>query len=99
MYIIQSNTNTNTSYIPTHNLLVGVGAGRVGGGHGGGAELAVPGEVAGLRGAADGERADGGRVAVTVAVVAHRPAVARRPHVDGALAAPTLEAVVVGLVL
>lgn len=93
------NTSTRTPYIQTHNLLVRVGAGGVGGGQGGGTQLTIPGEVACLRGAADGEGANRGRVAVTVTVVTHRPAVTRRPHVDGALAAPPLEKVMVLVLL
>jgi len=69
---------------PTHDLLLVEIAGAVGGGQGGGAGLAVPGHVAVLRGAADGQRVDAVRVAVAVAAVLLPAAVPRGPHKDGA---------------
>lgn len=62
-----------TAHFPTrgrtHNLLLILVAAAVGGGQGGGAGLAVPGHVAELRGAADGQRVDAVGVAITIAAV------------------------------
>lgn len=55
----------------------------VGGGQGGGASLAVPGDVAILSGAADGQGVNTVGVAVTVAAILLPPSVSRRPHKNG----------------
>lgn len=55
----------------------------VGGGEGGGAFLQVPGLVAVLGGAADGDGVDAVGVAVTGAVIALSAAVPRRPDENG----------------
>lgn len=68
----------------THNLLLVLVAAAVGRGQRGGAGLAVPGHVAQLRGAADGQRVDAVGVAVAVAAVVFPAPVPRRPDEDGA---------------
>ena len=65
-------------------------AGAVGGGQGGAALLAVPGDVPVLAGAAHAHREDAGGVPVTVAVVLELAPVAAGPDVDTAPAPPTL---------
>lgn len=74
----------------SHNFLVLVGAAGVGCGHSRGALLGIPGRVAVLRGAADGQGVDTARVAVTVAVVAVPTPITRRPHIDHSLTTTTL---------
>lgn len=68
----------------THNLLLVLVAAAVGRGQRGGAGLAVPGHVAELRGAADGQRVDAVGVAVAVAAVVLPAPVPRGPDEDGA---------------
>ena len=63
-------------------------AGAVGGGHGGAAGLAVPGDQPVLCGAGDGQSPDGVGVSVTVAVVVISAAVSTGPHEDTAPAFP-----------
>lgn len=74
----------------THDLLVGVGAARVGDGHRGGALLAVPRELAQLRHAANGQSVRRRNIAIAVAIVLLFTAVAARPHVDRTLATSAL---------
>lgn len=78
--------DTNT----THYLFLVDVARAVGGGEGGGASLTVPGDIAILGGAADGQGVDAVGVAVTVTAVLLPPAVPRRPHKDGAQTTTTL---------
>lgn len=68
----------------THNLFLVLAAAAVGGGQGGGAGLAVPGHVAVLGGAADGEGVDAIGVAIAVATVTIAATVPRGPDEDGA---------------
>lgn len=68
----------------THDLLLILVATAVGGGQGGGAGLTVPGHVAELCGAADGQRVDAVGVAVTVAAVMFPAPVPGGPDKDGA---------------
>ena len=68
----------------THNLLLILVAAAVGRGQRGGAGLAVPGHVAELRGAADGQRVDAVGVAIAVAAVMLPAPVPRGPDKDGA---------------
>lgn len=68
----------------THDLLLILVAATVGGGEGGGAGLAVPGYVAILRGAADGQCVDAVGVTITVAAVVFTAPVSRCPDEDGA---------------
>ena len=75
---IQSDTTT------THYLLLVEVPRTVGGGEGGGASLAVPGDIAVLGGAADGQRVDAVGVAVAVTTVLLPPSISRGPHKDGA---------------
>lgn len=63
----------------------------VGGGKGGGASFAVPGNISVLGGAADGQGVDAVCVAVTVTAVLIPPTVARSPHKDWAQTATTLQ--------
>lgn len=74
----------------THYLFLPRVSRAEGGSEGGGAGLAVPRHVAGLRGAADGEGVNAVGVAVTVAAVLLPAAVTRGPHKDGALSATSL---------
>ena len=69
----------------------------IGGGEGGRASLAVPGDVAVLSGAADGEGVDAVGVAIAVTAVLLPPSVPRSPHKDGAQTATTLENMAVHL--
>ena len=62
----------------------------VGGGHGGAAGLAVPGDQTVLSGAGHGEGPDGVGVAVTVTVVVIPPSVPTRPHEDAAPSLPPI---------
>lgn len=75
----------------THYLFLVEVPRAVGGGEGGGARLAVPGDVAVLGGAADGQGVDAVGVAVAVTAVLLPPSVPRSPHKDGAQTASTLE--------
>lgn len=59
-------------------------------GKGGRAGLAVPRHIAGLGGAADGQRVNAVGVAVAVAVVLLPATVTRSPHKDGAQSAASL---------
>lgn len=61
-----------------------------GGSEGGGAGLAVPWHVAGLRGAADGQGVNAVRVAVTVTAVLLPATITRSPDKDGAQSAASL---------
>ncbi len=79
------------SITSTHDLLIGVGAAGVGGGHCGGAVFGVPGRLALLWGAGDGQCVDTASVAVTVTVVTLASTIAWCPHVDHPLAAPSLQ--------
>ena len=74
----------------THNLFLVEASRAVGGGQGGGASLAVPGHVAVLGGAADGQGVDAVGVAVAVTAVPLPAAVTGRPHKDGAQPTTTL---------
>lgn len=56
----------------------------VGGGECGGAGLAVPGHVAVLGGAADGQCVDAVGVTITITAVLLPATIARSPHKDGA---------------
>lgn len=76
----------------THDFPLVKGAAAVGGGQGGGALLQVPGLVAVLGGAADGDGVDAVGVAITGAVVALPAAVSRRPDKNGAQPPATLRA-------
>ena len=80
----------------THYLFLVQVPRAVGSGKGGGARLAVPGDVAVLGGAADGQGVDAVCVAVTVAAVLLPPSVPRGPHKDGAQTVTTLEKVEYG---
>lgn len=75
----------------THYLLLVEVSRTVCGGEGGGAGLAVPGNVAVLGGAADGKGVDAVGVAVAVTAVLLPPSVPRSPHKDGAQTTTTLE--------
>lgn len=75
----------------THYLFLVEVPRAVGGGEGGGASLAVPGDVAVLGGAADGQGVDAVGVAVAVTAVLLPPSVPRSPHKDGAQTTTTLE--------
>ncbi len=68
----------------THYLFLPRVSRAEGGSEGGGAGLAVPRHVAGLRCAADGEGVNAVGVAVTVAAVLLPATVPRGPHKDGA---------------
>lgn len=68
----------------THNLLLVLVAAAVGGGQCGRAGLTVPGHVAELRGAADGQRVDAVGVAIAVTAVMLPAPVPRGPDEDGA---------------
>lgn len=83
----------NTSYNTTHYLFLVEVPGAVSGGEGGGASLAVPGDVAVLGGAANGQSVDAVGVAVTVAAVLFPPSVPRSPDKDGAQTTTTLKKV------
>lgn len=74
----------------THNFPLIKGPAAVGGGEGGGTLLQVPGLVAILRGAADGDGVDAVCVAVTGAVIALSAAVPRRPDENGPQTPATL---------
>lgn len=74
----------------THNLFLIDVPRAVGGGERGGAGLAVPGDVAALRGAADGQRVNTVGVAVAVAAVLLPSSVPRGPNEYGAQSATTL---------
>ena len=73
-----------------YDLVVGTGAAGVGSGHGRRTVLGVPRRLQLLRCAADRQRVDAVRIAVTVAVVTMDTSVTRRPHVDDALSTSTL---------
>lgn len=75
----------------THYLFLVEVPRAVGGGEGGGASLAVPGDIAVLGGAADGQGVDAVGVAVAVTAVLLPPSVPRSPHKDGAQTTTTLE--------
>lgn len=85
------NTNYKISTKTTHYLLLIDVPWAVGGGQGGGAGLAVPGDVAILGGAADGQGVNAVCIAVTVAAVLLPPSIPRSPHKDGAQTATTLQ--------
>lgn len=68
----------------THDLLLVLVSTAVRCGQRGRAGLTVPGHVAGLRGAADGQRVDAVGVAVAVAAVMFPAPVPRGPDKDGA---------------
>lgn len=74
----------------THDLFLVDVSWTVGGGEGGGAGLAVPGNVAVLGGAADGQGVDAVGVAITVTAVLLPAAVSRGPHEDWPQTATTL---------
>ncbi len=80
----------DTGYTATHYLFLVKVPRAVGGGEGGGTSLAVPGDIAVLGGAADGQGVDAVGVAVTVAAVLFPPSVSRRPDKDGAQTTTTL---------
>lgn len=80
----------------THYLFLVQVPRAVGSGKSGRARLAVPGDVAVLGGAADGQGVDAVCVAVAVAAVLLPPAVPRSPHKDGAQTITTLEKVECG---
>ena len=65
--------------------------GAVGGGHGGAAGLAVPGDQTVLRGAGHRQGPDGVGVAVTVTVIVISPSVATGPHEDTSLPLPSVD--------
>lgn len=75
----------------THYLFLVEVPWAVGGSQGGGAGLAVPGDVAVLGGAADGQRVNAVGVTVAVAAVLLPPSVPRGPHEDGTQAIAALE--------
>lgn len=77
----------------THYLFLVEVPGAVGGGKGGGASLAVPGNISVLGGAADGQGVDAVCVAVTVTAILIPPTVAGGPHKDWAQTMTTLEKV------
>ena len=72
------------SWEETHDLLLVLVATAVGGGQCGRAGLTVPGNVAELRGATDGQRVDAVGVAVAIAAVMFPAPVPRGPDKDGA---------------
>ena len=74
----------------THYLFLIEVPRAVSGGEGGGASLAVPGDIAVLCGAADGQRVDAVGVAIAVTVVLLSTSIPRSPHKDGAQTATTL---------
>lgn len=74
----------------THDLFLVDVSWTVGGGEGGGAGLAVPGNVAVLGGAADGQGVNAVGVAITVTAVLLPAAVSRGPHEDWPQTATTL---------
>lgn len=83
---------SSSQWTKTHDFPLVKGAAAVGGGQGGGALLQVPGLVAVLGGAADGDGVDAVGVAVAGAVVALPAAVSRRPDENGAQPPATLRA-------
>ena len=83
----------------TYDLPLSPGAAAVGASQGGGAGLGVPGDVAVLRGAADGQRVDAVGVAVTVTTVSVSTPISRGPDKDGAQSSSTLVKTVTGLTL
>lgn len=86
----QTNAEDTLPSAPTHNLFLIDVPRAVGGGEGGGAGLAVPGDVAVLRGAADGQSVNAVGVAVAVTVVLLSSSIPRGPHEYGAQTATTL---------
>lgn len=83
--------NERKTKTTTHYLFLVEVPRTVGGGEGGGASLAVPGDIAVLGGAADGQGVDAIGVAVAVTAVLLPPSVPRSPHKDGAQTITTLE--------
>ena len=77
-------------FADTHYLPLSPRAAAVGGGQRGGAGLRVPGDVAVLGGAGDGQGVDAVCVAITVTRVCLTPAIPRGPHEDGTLSTTTL---------
>lgn len=80
-----------TSDCWTYNLPLAGRPAAVRGGQRGAAGLRVPGDLAVLRHARDGQRVDAVGVAIAVAAILVAAAVTRRPHEDGAQTASTLE--------
>lgn len=75
----------------THYLFLVEVPWAVGGGQGGGAGLTIPGDIAILGGAADGQGVNAVCIAVTVAAVLLPPSIPRSPHKDGTQTTTTLE--------
>lgn len=75
----------------THYLFLVEVPWAVGGRQGGGAGLAVPGDVAVLGGAADGQGVNAVGVTIAVAAVLLPPSIPRGPHEDGTQTTAALE--------
>lgn len=77
-------------FVCTHYLFLPWISRAEGAGEGWGAGLAVPRHIAGLRGAADGQRVNAVGVAITVAAVLFSATITRSPDKDGAQTATAL---------